>query len=59
MRGWAADQCLSSNVTGANQTSVPASTKQSQNNKMPDTAGGSNSPKIGGAADTMLPGNQK
>lgn len=59
MCGWAADQSLSSNVTEANETSVPASVKQSQNNKMTDTAGGSNSPKIGCTADTMLPGNQK
>lgn len=54
----AAGQCLSDNVTEANRTSVPVSVKRSQNNEKTDTAGGSNSPKIEGTADTMLPRDQ-
>lgn len=55
----AAGQHLSDNVTEAKEASVPMSVKQGQNNEKTNTAAGSNSPKIEGTADTMLPGNQK
>lgn len=54
----AANQCLSCNVTEAQQTSVPAGVKQSQNNTNTDTAGGSNNPRIGRARKVKI-GNLK
>lgn len=55
----AVNQCLSCNVTEAQQTSVPAGVKQSQNNPTTDTAGGPYNPRIGRAAGTALPGKWK